>query len=129
MRVYRASFVGTKFAEKLNGHCTASARNVTRFSLAYVGTVLQWILRSVCVYVCVCVYECVCVHVYVCMYRCRCVCVYKCVCLCVYVCVCVCSVKLGVCSWGQNATLLHNAFVYVRLNTSSELNGSLLTRR
>jgi hypothetical protein len=30
---------------------------------------------------------------------------------------------------GQNATLLHSAFVYIILDTNSELNGFLLSRR
>ena len=96
-----------------------SARNVTQFSLAYVETILKWIFKCLCVCVCVCV-------VLTCSAGGRCqpagfirrrgiswraeqlrASQWR-----------FSSVKLGVCSWGQNATLLHSAFVYVILNTN-----------
>ena len=78
-----------RFGSQLEIH---HSRSLVEFN----RSVGEWVVVSMCVYVCVCV--CMCVYVYVRVYVCVCVCrVYVSVCVCTCVCVCMC---LYVCQCG-----------------------------
>ena len=74
---------------------------VVMFGLSLIVLVIsgvEFVLLSLCVFMCLCVYVCVCMCVCVCVCVCLCVWVRVCVYGCVCVCVCV-SVRVCVCTY------------------------------